>query len=228
MFQDNKVFITEKVPVGYNIQQKVVCLPCADSVLIEIITKNFFGTRQKKRPKRRTDRLSFGLSISNIIISSSITIPKKSKNETAREEKDFDGDIEEKANDGSSIISNGGYGTISKHYGISPVTKHLDYTKLFSYLGAFRAKGMYEDLAERSVGIAAGNGDESTREMVGKETMEKAAKHFKYFIMGDVQGDIGLVPPVGLNIDSGEWEKYRLMGMMSIYRPLLALKRATA
>ena len=203
-------------------------MPCADSTLIEIITKNFFGAGRKKRPKKRADRLSFGLSISNLISSSSITIAKQSKIEAVRKEKDFDGDIEEKANDGSSTISNGGYGTISKHYGISPVVKHLDYTKLFSYLGAFRAKGMYEDLAYGDMGGAASNGDESTRQMVSKETMEKAAKHFKYFVRGDVLGDIGLVPPVGLNIDSGEWEKYRLMGMMSVYRPLLALKRATA
>ena len=215
------------------ISNKVVYLPCIDSLLIEIITNNFFGARRKKRLKRKTDRLSFGLSISNIITSSSsIKWAKQSKTQTVKQEKDFDGDIEEKTRDtwdeGDIIISNGGYGTISKHYGISPIVKHLDYTKLFSYLGAFRAKGMYEDLGERSMGGAGSNGDESTREMVGKETMEKAAKHFKYFVRGDVQGDIGFVPPIGLNIDSGEWEKYRLMSMMSIYRPLLALKRAAA
>jgi len=70
--------------------------------------------------------------------------------------------------------------------------------------------------------IAMKNG-ESTREMVGMETIEKAAKHFKYFVMGEVMGDIGYVPPTGLGINSKDWEKYRLMTQISFYRPLLKL-----
>ena len=85
---------------------------------------------------------------------------------------------------------------------------------------------MYENV-ESGNDIAMKNG-ESTREMVSTETMEKAAKHFKYFVVGEVLGDVGLVTPFGLNISSKEWEKYRLMSMMSVYRPLLKLKWATA
>ncbi|MBI2208201.1 hypothetical protein HYU50_01795 [Candidatus Woesearchaeota archaeon] len=203
-------------------------MSCIDNLLIEIIAKNFFELKQKKKLKRKTDRLSFGLSISNIIINSSIKMAKQSKTETVKKEKDFDGNIGEKTWDKNGVIANGGYGTISKHYGISPVVKYLDYNKLFSYLGAFRAKSMYEGLESNSIDWTANNGDESTRQMVGKETMEKAAKHFKYFVMGDVIGDIGFVPPFGANVDSKEWEKYRLMTKMSIYQPLLAIKRATA
>ena len=57
---------------------------------------------------------------------------------------------------------------------------------------------------------------------------KKAAKHFRYFVSGDVVGDIGYVPPTGLNINSKDWEKYKLMSMMSIYQPLIKLKSITA
>ena len=75
--------------------------------------------------------------------------------------------------------------------------------------------------------IAMKNG-ESSREMVSMETLDKAAKHFKYFVRGEVLGDIGLVPPTGANINSKDWEKYRLMTFMSIYQPLLKLMRSMA
>ncbi|MBI2134507.1 hypothetical protein HYU09_00820 [Candidatus Woesearchaeota archaeon] len=120
----------------------------------------------------------------------------------------------------------GGYGTIKHYAGMSAYTIYANYDKMWGHIGQFIAYGSYR-ITENENLAAMGNG-ESTRQMINKETMEKAAKHFKYFVRGEVAGDIGFVPPVGLNIDSGEWEKYRLMNMMSVYRPLLALKRSTA
>ena len=201
---------------------KVVHLSSIDNLLIEIITTNFFTRKQK----RRADRHSFQSSISNITISSSIKKAKQNKAEASKIEESFWNDIDEKTKDEREIIENGGYGTISRDYGISPVVRYADYTKIWGHLGRFRAYGAYE-IAENGNNVSMEN-EESTRQMVSKETMERAAKHFKYFVRGEILGDIGFVPSFGLNIDSGEWEKYRLMSMMSIYRPLLALKRATA
>ena len=133
---------------------------------------------------------------------------------------------EEESEDKKEIIVNGGYGTVNKHYGISPSVKYTDYNKIWGHLGSFRAKGMYEN-DESSNEIAMKNG-ESTREMVSTETLDKAAKHFKYFVRGEIMGDIGLVPPTGVNIDSKEWEKYLLMMKMSIYQPILKLEARMA
>jgi hypothetical protein len=45
---------------------------------------------------------------------------------------------------------------------------------------------------------------------------------------GEQLTNIGFVPPVGANVNSKDWEKYRVMSQMSIYQPIIALKRITA
>ena len=108
-------------------------------------------------------------------------------------------------------------------------TIHVDYDKLFRHLGMFKARGMYEDIGERR------NGDkqnaESTREMVSTETMDKAAKVFKYFMRTtsleahpDMFTVVSMVPPAGSGVSSKDWEKYLLMMKMSVYQPILKLK----
>jgi len=119
----------------------------------------------------------------------------------------------------------GGYGTITKSTSYSKNVVYLNYEKNWAHIGSFKSKSMYENSNDIRIGA---QGTESTRQMVDIETLEKAAKHFKYFVRGDIMGDFGYVPPTGLNINSKDWEKYRLMSMMSVYRPLLAMKRASA
>ena len=121
----------------------------------------------------------------------------------------------------------GGYGTVSKSNGYFINPKYANYSKIWNNLGNFRSKNMYEDV-DSPTEFFSNIQNESSREMVSTETIEKAAKHFKYFVRGDVIGDIGFVPPVGLNINSKDWEKYRLMSMMSIYQPIIAMKRSSA
>ena len=146
--------------------------------------------------------------------------PKKEKQaEEAAEETSLDKDKETEVH--------GGYGTLSGNAGYLPNIKYVNYDKIWSHIGNFRSKDMYENTG---FGLNGHNeaGTESTREMLSNETIDKATKHFKYFVRGEVLGDIGFVPPTGSNIDSKEWEKYRTMWMMSTYRPLFALKRSTA
>ena len=70
---------------------------------------------------------------------------------------------------------------------------------------------------------------ESSKEMVSFETVDKAAKHFKYFVVGEIMDSVpGYVPPTGSNINSKDWEKYRVMTMMSIYQPIIALHKVFA
>ena len=120
----------------------------------------------------------------------------------------------------------GGYGTIKPYVGMSPYVKYADYGKIWGHLGTFRTNA--SGSAEETVHKIAMNNGESSREMVSYETINKAERHFKYFVMGELVGEVGLVPPVGIGIDSKDWEKYRLMTFMSIYRPLLKLMRSVA
>lgn len=194
-----------------------------DKVILKLILFNL--KNRKKKPKKRINKKKSAASIcslTQILINKAVEKVK----ETPKKEKNKEDKIIYSTKEERPLITNGGYGTVSKVYGAAPVAKYINYDKLFSHLGTFKAKGMYENIEENA--IESKKLAESTREMVSTETMEKAAKHFKYFVRGEVMGDIGYVPPVGMGINSKEWEKYRLMSMMSIYKPLIKLKSATA
>ena len=207
------------------------------NTLIELVTKSFIEIKKKKRnikvSKRETKdsnrtESNSRFSISSFLINAAI----KEKTEESKEEDthinsdDLEVTAEEESEDKKKIAVNGGYGTVKTYSGMASHVKYADYNKLWSHLGAFRAYDTYGN-NESSDNIAMKNG-ESSREIVSTEVVEKAQKHFKYFTLGDVMGDIGFVPPVGSNINSKDWEQYRLMSMMSIYQPLLKLKMSTA
>ena len=200
-----------------------------DTIILELILLNLKKNKPKKKqnkPKNKINKKNTVApicSLTQVLINKAIEKAKKTpKKEKNKEDKIIYAVKEEKA-----IITNGGYGTVSKVYGASPIAKYTNYDKLFSHLGTFKARGMYEDIGEREVQTK--QMIESTREMVSTETMDKAAKHFKYFVVGEQLSVVaGYVPPVGMGINSKEWEKYRLMTMMSIYQPLLKLQKTIA
>lgn len=103
----------------------------------------------------------------------------------------------------------GGYGTASKNYGTSTSTPYVDYGKLFSYLGKFRAKGAYESIIPaQSSGISI---ESKSFELVGREAMDKGARYVKYMFPhgADFLGNLtSLVPVAGMN--SAEWEQFKL------------------
>ena len=189
--------------------------------MTELIAKNFVDIKKGKKAKRKVLNPKF--SISSILINSAVREVKDEGKDTLKEE-NLEETAEEEQEDKNKKAVNGGYGTINKHYGVSPSAKYVNYEKIWSNIGTFKSKGMYENLA----GSFSQSEIKSTGVLVDNKVIEKAERHFKYFVNGDVMGDIGLVPPVGVNIDSKDWEKYRIMTQMSIYRPLLALFRATA
>ena len=211
------------------------------NTLIELVAKNFINIRKKKRnikvSKRETKNSNRAasnsrFSMSSILINAAI----KEKTEESKEEDawttsstNFDGleeTTEKEPKDKKKPIVNGGYGTVKTYSGMASHVRYADYNKLWSHLGAFRTYDAYGN-NESSDNIAMKNG-ESSREMVSTEIVEKAQSHFKYFTLGDVMGDMGFVPPVGSGVNSKDWEKYRLMSMMSVYQPLLKLKMSTA
>lgn len=188
--------------------------------------KSKYKTKKSKKDYIATKNSLFVSSVIKLMIDSTVKNLKK-ENKKSKQKKDISKEYKI-LDDKKDIIVNGGYGTISSHYGMSPKVKYVNYDKIFSYLGNFRSNGMYENFDNGNLEMVAKNVTESSREMVSKETMEKAAKHFKYFMVGDNLSVVGFVPPFGSGINSKDWEKYRLMTMMSIYQPLLKLKWATA
>lgn len=205
-----------------------------NETLIELILKNLIKIKNGNQGgnainKRRHHRAVLRHKSSIAAIAASIaanSLKAASQEDDNKADDNLERAAAEETENNEEKAVHGGYGTIKPYSGMPPHTNYVNYDKIWGHLGRFIAYGAYGRIEDESR-VAMENG-ESTRQMISKETMEKAAKHFKYFVMGEVAGDIGFVPPAGLNISSGEWEKYRLMSMMSVYRPLLALKRATA
>lgn len=180
--------------------------------------------KAKPRPQKAKKEVPIS-SIVNILIKNAVEKAKKEKKENNPSV------VEDK---GYKILKddkpelNGGYGASSKSYGTSPQTSYANYGKMFSHLGAFRAKQPYENMAEH-LGNLNKAADSSSFALVDSETLQKGGWFVKYcahpgrFDMYTALGS--LVSPVpGLN--SSEWEKFKLM--MMIDKPLYALKISTS
>jgi len=146
----------------------------------------------------------------------------KDKYKESKEE-DLEETAVEESEDKKEKAAVGGYGTIKPYSGMSPYVKYADYGKIWGHVGTFRSQSMYENPADGSFSQSE---SKSTGVFLDNKVIEKAERHFKYFVPGELVGDVGYVPPVGSNINSKDWEKYKIMSQMSIYRPLLALFRA--
>lgn len=211
------------------------------NTLIELIIKNFLDSNKKRNKTKKNIRTNKNIISSSNIVKSS---PKfsisaflantlkeaKTDDKESKEKKDLEEvseDAGKEVKEKKEMIVNGGYGTVSKSYGAGQSAKYADYNKLFSHLGTFKAKGMYEEFSDLISDIIKGKA-ETTREMVSTQVMDTAAKHEKYFMVGESLTNVGFVPPVGANVNSKDWEKYRVMSLMSIYQPIIALKRTTA
>jgi len=154
---------------------------------------------------------------------------KDKTSEKESEEIDLEETAEEEPEEKKEVNINGGYGTISKHYGMSSTVNYVNYDKIWSHLGTFRAYNIFEN-DKNSNEIAMKNG-ESSREMISERTLDVGARNFKYVANMNVNNTVqdmmtvtNLVVPFGANISSKDWEKYTLMMKMSVYQPLIALK----
>jgi hypothetical protein len=185
--------------------------------LKEIVVRNLIDIKRKasKIRNRSKPRLSFTSLLISLKVNEAILEAKEEKSEEDLEESGEDEPEEE--------TINGGYGTVIKHYGTTFDVEYVNYDRIWDHVGSFKSQSMYEKPVE---GNSSQSWSKSTGTLVDNEVIEKAERHFKYFVQGEVMGDIGYVPPVGANVDSKDWEKYRIMTQMSIYRPLLALFRA--
>lgn len=150
-------------------------------------------------------------------ISSIVSILIKSAVEKARKEKKEEKPsvVEDKSykilKDNKPEV-NGGYGSSSKSYGMSPRASYTDYGKLFSHVGTFRAKQPYENSADHLESLNKA-GESSGFQLISTEAMDKVGRYIKYFRPADPRFDFhtsanSLVPMFGMN--SGEWEQVKL------------------
>ena len=124
------------------------------------------------------------------------------------------------------LLFNGGYGTVSKAYGSMSNKAYVDYGKLFSYLGSFRAKQPYEDMPEH-LGMLNKATESSSFVLADRESMDKIGRFDKYMkspVMDMPVMALSLVPIAGLS--SAEWEEIK--NLMRFDPVMYTLKSKTA
>ena len=117
---------------------------------------------------------------------------------------------------------NGGYGTVSKNYGLAPHSSYVDYAKIFSYLGKFRAQGAYGAAVEMP--NSAENG---SFVLADKDSMDRIGRFDKYIRNPNMAIQtiaLSLVPIAGLN--SAEWEEIK--NLMRFDSVMYTLKSKTS
>ena len=200
-----------------------------EKILLELMILNTSNNKKTKKRKANSktstsQKSAIPQGISNIISNALKQAKASRKDKKRKNEKKLEDTAEEiedgKGKDGPA----GGYGTIKPYVGMSPYAQYADYNKIWKHIGSFTTNGAYGNSFEKA--SLRSSVSESTGILVSMEVIEKAQKHFKYFVRGDVMGDVGYVPPFGAGIDSKDWEKYRMMTQMSIYMPLLKLMRS--
>ena len=173
----------------------------------------------KAKPQKANNDMPIS-SIVSILLTTAVEKAKKERKEKhIEEEKSYN-----LLKDDRNTIFNGGYGTAPKGYGMSPRTSYVDYGKLFSHLGIFRAKQPYEDMAEH-LGHNNKALDDRGFVLVSSETMEKGKFYIRYFNSKVPIAKNSLVP-LAPGMNSKEWEE--LIWFMRLDTAMYLLKISTS
>lgn len=188
--------------------------------LAQKILNNFSRVKVRKAsvkvPKLKIRKGKFRKPENNdkIPISSIINILIKSAVEKARRNRKGKAIVEEDKSyslfkDDRELKVNGGYGTVSKGYGMAPHVSYIDYEKLFSYLGKFKSQSAYENM-DGNVGTLNKPTESGSFVLADKDSMDKIGKFDKYMkspVMAIQTMALSLVPIAGLS--SAEWEEIK-------------------
>ena len=166
----------------------------------------------KKKPKQSKEkaaankpgRIVMPSSLVGILLKAAV---EKAKAEGAKAEKnesaEKSGFYEKKEDE----FANGGYGKTSKSYGNAIRASYVDYEKLFSYLGKFKAGNAYE--SEVGISSQASSAERGSFAIIDKETMEAGTRHIKYFLPAGSNLDPSTLVPIA-GMSSSEWEQFRM------------------
>ena len=155
----------------------------------------------------------------NILIRSALEKTKKIKeNKIASEDKKYT-----LSKENNSVVQ-GGYGTVSRNYGSLIRSPYVNYGKLFSYLGNFKAKSPYDSIGS-PLEMLNKSLEGSGFALIDREAMDKGAKHVRYFMspVSDLNM-ASLVAPTA-SMSSGEWEQFKLF--MQLDKVMYRLKTST-
>ncbi len=182
--------------------------------LVEKVTRDFSKIRLKrtfvKVPKLKARKKKAGKAEKDnkIPVSAIVNILIKNALENARKERGKKPAVENKKYTikEDKLDAPGGYGTASKGYGISFHASYVDYGKLFSYLGKFKSKSPYENMAEH-LGALNKSSESGSFTLVDRETMDKGKFYVRYVNSKIPIDKTSLVPVAGMN--SAEWEQFK-------------------
>jgi hypothetical protein len=180
-------------------------------------------TLQKAESKRR-EHVSLAPALMNLLIQKAIEKAKSDEKDKPKESEHSNVLKYKIIDDEESEAAVGGYGSSSAKYGMAALSKHVSYSKIFSYLGKFRSKSMYEDLdSDPNSFLNKALEQANSFSLIDMETVEKGSKFIKYVKpqMTDIS-QTSLAPAAGMN--SAEWEQYKLF--MKLEPALFALKNA--
>ena len=107
------------------------------------------------------------------------------------------------------LVAYGGYGSVSKGYGNVPHTSYVDYGKLFSYLGKFKAKSAYENMGNHFETLNKST-ESGSFVLADRDSMDKIGRFDKYIRNPEMAIQtmaLSLVPIAGLS--SAEWEEIK-------------------
>ena len=202
--------------------------------LADKVRKSFFKVKLKKssvivpslkirKINKRNETISHKIPVSaviNILIKNVLENAKKIK-----EKKPDAVDRRYSVLKENDSVVQGGYGTISRIYGSLIHAPYVDYGKLFSYLGNFKAKNPYD-----SLGNPLDMGNESLEgssfALIDREAMDKGAKYVRYFMSPVTDlNTTSLVAPTAA-MSSGEWEQFKLL--MQLDKVMYRLKTSIA
>lgn len=176
---------------------------------------------QSKKPKNESQNKGSKIPVSSLISILIKTAIENAKREL-KEKPVENGKSYKLIKEGKKLISPGGYGSVSKRYG-SVHTSYVDYGKLFSYLGSFRAKQPYEGMAEHA-GVLNKSAESRSFTLVDRETMDKGKFYIRYVNSKAPIDKTSLVPIAGMS--SAEWEEFKWF--MRLDTPLYLLKISTS
>lgn len=159
-------------------------------------------------------------SIINILIKSAVENAKKERKKKIAAEEDKSYSL---VKDNKEAKFNRDYDTVSKDYGNESHASYIDYGKLFSYLGKFRAQSAYENMGNH-LELSDKPAESGSFALIDKETMDKGTRHVKYFAGGYDLNTLSLVPVAGMS--SSEWEQFKLW--MKLDPVIYRLKTSTS
>jgi len=176
--------------------------------------------KNKKITKQKKDGNFPVSSIISILIKAAVEKSKRDKKEKrlVDEDKNYAISKEDKA-----LTLHGGYGTSSEGYGTAPHASYVDYEKLFSYLGKFKAQSAYENL-DNHIEFLNKSVESGSFALIDKETMEKGKTYVRYFNSKIPIDKSSLVPIAGMN--SAEWEQFKMF--MRLDTAMYLLKISTS